>query len=77
MVASLPITVAATIMTDSGITGLILPCMIVWMNRLTVDDLSSAVGDHFIGVHVCRRARVGLKNVDGEMPVVLPFGNFR
>jgi len=34
-------------------------------------------GDDFIGVHVGRRARAGLKNVDGEMLIMLPYGNLR
>src|SRR5215510_8060960 len=47
--------------------------MVVWMNGLRPafepQDLSGAVGDHFVSVHVCRSSAASLEDVDGKLGI--------
>ena len=56
--------------------------VVVGMDRLfgakavAAHQLDGPIGDHFVGVHVARRARAGLKHVDGKLVVELAVGHF-
>ena len=56
--------------------------VIVGMDRLfglqpiAAQQLDGPVADHLVGVHVARRARAGLKDVDRELVVELAVGHF-
>ena len=50
--------------------------MIVGVNPLlgserSAEDLNRPIGDHFVGIHVRRSARTGLKDVEDKLPVEL------
>src|SRR6266404_4983264 len=53
--------------------------MVVRMNRLIAAfptaKLASAIGNYFIGVHVGRSARAGLKNIQGKLGIQFAIDN--
>ncbi len=46
------------------------------VEAVAAEHLDGPVGDHLVGVHVARRARAGLKDVDRELVVELALGHF-
>ena len=49
---------------------------LVGLEAVAAGDLDGAIADHLVGVHVARRARPGLKDVDRKLVVELPVGHF-
>ena len=56
--------------------------VVVRMDRLFAGEAVAAgkfdrpIGDHLVGVHVARRARAGLIDIDGKLVVETPVGHF-
>ena len=57
--------------------------VIVWMYKPLAaadghaEQLIGPAGDYFVGVHVARRTRTRLEDIDGKMPVKFPFSDLR
>ena len=49
---------------------------LVGLKAVAAGKFDRPVRDHFVGIHVARRARAGLKDVDRKLGVELPLGHF-